>query len=156
MRRVALIVFVMVTLVGCASRQAQNDVELTIADSSLELRLSREIVLTMLGESLETSLDCDGDLDEDVRALLEPLAHSHRRTTELRGGDERVVARRRGSSLRFTISGEDGGRLEATMPWAVGECLLGRRTTLEAAIGSRPIQVRLTTASGKTVTAMVR
>jgi hypothetical protein len=42
------------------------------------------------------------------------------------------------------------------VPWAVGECLLGRDITLDQALGSRTIEVELVTDNGKTVTARLR
>jgi hypothetical protein len=144
------------TVVACASSRPANDFELAVGDSAVEIALSRDVVLAMLGNSLGTSLECDGEGDEDVRVLLAALAHDRRGTMTMRHGEDRVVARRRGSRLTLTVTGDDGGQLEATVPWAVGECLLGRRTTVEEALGSRPISVRLTTAEGTIVTARLR
>ncbi len=144
------------TVAACASSGPSNDFELAIGGGAVEIALSRDVVLAMLGDSLGTSLECDGEVDEDVRALLAPLAQHRRETMTMRHGEDRVIARRRGSRLTLTVTGDDGGRLEATVPWAVGECLLGRSTTVEEALGSRAISVRLTTAEGKTVTARLR
>jgi len=140
-------------LVACASSKPKSDFEVFYGDDTLNIELSRDAVVGMLENGLDTTMDCDGNLDPDMKALLQPLEHKRHATASRGDGDDRVVAKRRGSQLIFIVTGTGSGHLKATLPWTVGECLLGRKTTFEGALGSSPIKVELTTENGKTIRA---
>ena len=154
--RCATVLCIIAIIFGCASSQPENDFEMTIGDGAMSLELDRAVLVGMLEDGLNTTLSCDGEVDPEVEAMLEPLQRRRNGKTVTGEGSDRVVAQRRGSRLTLVIGDTRSGHLEATMPWAVGECLLGKATTIEKALGSAPIKVKLTTDEGKTVTAELR
>jgi hypothetical protein len=111
-----------------------------------------------LEEALGTKLDCQGELDPEMNELLTTLQRRGRRgRVTLKDEDGRIVASRRvasrrGASLRLLIK-ESGskGKIEASMPWAVAECLLGRSMSLDQALdhGRQPITVKITGENGR-------
>ena len=141
---------------ACASSPPANDFEMSITDGNLDVALSRDLVVSMLADSLDAELDCGGDLDGDLRRLLEPLAQKSRGRTSMRQDGDRVIVVRRGSRLTFKIDDDGGGRLEASIPWAVGQCLLGCSTSLDEAIGSGPIELTVVTDGGRRLTARLQ
>jgi hypothetical protein len=108
--------------------------------------LAREVLEGALG----TELDCRAEIDPDFEVLLRMLDERGRGSrATLRDGDTVVRARRRGKSIRFDISGSDHeGKIEAIVPWALAECLLGRATKVHDTAG--PIKVKITGEGGGT------
>jgi hypothetical protein len=143
--------------VGCATAEPESDLRLDIADDDIELTVSSETVRSLLAEALDHPLECSGDVDPDLRAFLERLDRGPRARATLTSGDGTLTGRRRGGRLELRANGTEGGRLEATLPWAVGECLLGRGTTVERALGAGriPVEVRVVSADGGTLVARV-
>lgn len=141
---------------ACASSKPDDDFNLTVADGKVNMELSKDVVIGMLEDGLDTDLDCNGDVDDDIRRLLEPLARKRNARASLGEGEDRIEATRRGSHLTLTIGDQREGHLKATVPWAVGECLLGRETSIEKALGSKAIKVELVTDDGKTISARLR
>lgn len=76
-------------------------------------------------------------------------------TSTIGEGEDRIVARRRGSKLDLTIGDRNAAHIRAKMSWGIAECLLGRNTTLEEALGSGAITVKLTTETGTSVQAVL-
>jgi hypothetical protein len=134
---------------ACASSDTSSSARLEVAGTSGEamtLAVSSEIARQLLEDALGSELRCAADLDPDTERMLRTLASRSGRYTATEDGTT-LVARRRGRSLRLQIRSE-GARLEARMPWAVAECLLGRRTDLESVLAESPIRVHLRTANG--------
>jgi hypothetical protein len=59
-----------------------------------------------------------------------------------------VDGRRRGGKLDLTLRGNGSGKIEATMPWAIAECLLGNTTSIDKTLNSS-IRVKVTNESGR-------
>jgi len=136
---------------GCASSSSQPDLtidfdddeNLTIAVSTI---LAREVIDGFVG----SHLDCKGELDPEVETMLQTLdRQGPRSSATYRDEDTTVVARRRGGKLHLEIGGAGSGAIEATMPWAVAECLLGRKTSVDKAVRSS-IKVKVTGEDGST------
>ncbi len=145
-----------VLLTACASSKPKEGFEMAITADSLSVQMSREMVIGLLEDGLDTTLDCNTELDAELRELLEPLARKRYATGTIGEGDDRIVARRRGSKLDLTIGDRNAAHIRAKMSWGIAECLLGRNTTLEEALGSGAITVKLTTETGTVVQAVLR
>jgi hypothetical protein len=122
-------------LSSCASSQPNPDLRLDLTGNDLELTVSSDLARGLLEEALDTHLDCSGDLDPTLRAFLDRLAARPRSRASLRDDGTVIRGARRGGVLELKVNGSDGGRLRATLPWAVGECLLGDRVTLGDVLG---------------------
>jgi hypothetical protein len=144
--------------VGCSSSRSEPDLRLDLDDSSIELAVSSDLARSLLEDALDTPLDCSGDLDPELRSFLAALDRRSRGRATLRNGNSELVGRRRGGRLDLELRGRDGGRLEATLPWAVADCLLGRDITLDEALGRgrRPVEVRVVGADGQRLAASLR
>ena len=155
--RLAILICAASLAIGCATAEPQPDLRLDLADHDIELTVSSEAVRSLLADALDQPLECSGDVDADLRRFLERLDRGPRARATLTGDDGTVTGRRRGGRLELRADGTDGGRLEATVPWAVGECLLGRGTTVEEALGAGrvPVEVRVVSADGGTLVARV-
>jgi hypothetical protein len=141
---------------GCRSwRQQDNEpAVVTSGSNSVSLSFSTELARSTLEGLLGKKLECTGELDPEVSKLLHILKRQGRLGRAILDvEDGRLVASRQGSTFRLqyqkTLSVE---KLDATMPWAVAECLLGRSMTLDEALdyGRQPIKVKITGADGHT------
>jgi len=149
---------VLLLATACASsKPKQPTLSITSGEgedsSNLSITLSSDLARSALEAALGTKLDCKGELDPDVAAVLGSLQQKGRSGRVTRQYDDgRLVARRRGSTLHLEFeSRDDDGKLEAVMPWAVAECLLGRSMTLADALGhgKQTIKVKLTGEDGE-------
>jgi hypothetical protein len=90
-----------------------------------------------------------GEIDTGMEKLLQKLDQGGPRSrASYRDGETTIAARRRGGRLDLDISGAGSGRIEATMPWAVADCLLGKTTTIDKTITSS-IKVKVTNEDGR-------
>jgi hypothetical protein len=135
--------------VACTSSKAQPDLAVDVDDQeNLSIAISSAVARGVMEDLVGSHLDCEGDVDPDVEKLLSTLDRGGSRSNATyRDGETTVAARRRGGKLHFDISGGGSGKIEATMPWAVAECLLGRGTTIDKAIRSS-IKVKVTNEGG--------
>jgi hypothetical protein len=126
-----------VTVWACASSEPQSDLDLEIDGSEIRLALSEEVARGAVERLLGSGLECDGEVDDGLLELLMELdRRGPRARATRRDGDTTLDARRRGSRLDLEIRGGGPGTIEASMPWAVAECLLGRTTTVRHAVSS--------------------
>jgi hypothetical protein len=153
---IATVIGLAVILTACASSKPEEDFVMAIGENNLNLKLSREMVIGLLEDGLDTSFDCNSEPDSEIRALLEPLEHRRYATTVIGEKEDQVIAKRRGSNIEFTIGDRKADHLKARMSWGVAQCLLGRDITLEQALGSQGISVKLTTENGKVLQATLR
>lgn len=159
MRRLLMIVTAALllgpTLLACSSTKKDNTLTFEYGGGSTELTISDEVVRGLLEDALDSEIDCDGDLDPPFRTVLEQLERKPKGRASIQGSDSTLYAKRRGGTLDLRIDAQDGGRIEAKMPWAVAECMLGRSTTLDEALGSGrvPIEVKITSSEGTRITA---
>jgi hypothetical protein len=134
---------------SCASSEPQSDLELAVDGNEIRLAVSevaaREVMENLVGSAIE----CDGDIDPSLQTLLETLDRGgpHSRAS-YRDGETTVDARRRGGRFDIDIRGYGSGRIEATMPWVVAECLLGHTTTINDAVTSS-IRVKVINEDGR-------
>ncbi len=154
--RFFVVVGLAVLLTACVSSKPEESFEMAITADSLSVQLSREMVIGLLEDGLDTTFDCDTEPDSELRELLEPLARRRYASSTIGEGDDRVVARRRGSKLDLTIGDRHAAHIRAKMSWEIAECLLGRDTNLEEALGNGGITVKLTTETGAVVQAVLR
>jgi len=139
----------LVLAVACTSSKQQPDLVVDYDDDkNLTVAISSAVARGIMEELIGSDLDCKGDLDPEVETMLQTLdKKGPRSSAAYRDEDTTVAAQRRGGKLHLEISGSGSGKIEATMPWAVAECLLGRKTTLDEAIQSS-IKVKVTNEDG--------
>lgn len=138
-----------VTVFACASSEPRSDLDLEIDGSEIRLALSEEVARGAVESLLGPGLECGGEVDDGLRDLLVDLdRRGPRARATRRDGDTTLEARRRGARLDLEIRGTGPGTIEASMPWAVAECLLGRTTTVERAISSS-IEVTVNNPGGR-------
>ena len=136
-------------LVSCASSEPKSDFELDVDSDEIRVAISEEVARGLIEEFLGASLDCDGEVDDGLGQLLTQLDRGgpHSRAT-YRDGESTINAQRRGRKVTFDLAGRGTGGIEATMPWAVAECLLGRSTTVDKSFSSA-IKVKVTNPDGR-------
>jgi len=136
-------------LAGCASGQTKS---LTISEADggngVAVAVSEALAREIFEGAIGTELDCRADLDPKFESMLRTLDRGGRGSqTTLRVDDTIVHARRRNKSIRFDISDRDrDGSIEAVVPWAFAECLLGRSTSIGE--GAGPIRIKFTGEGG--------
>lgn len=134
---------------GCASSTPQSDLDLKLDDEEMQLTLSEAWARAAVEGLLGSALECRGDADAGLRELLEELDRGGPRShATRRDGETTLEARRRGGRLDVEIRGSTSGRIEARMPWAMAECLLGRSTSTDRAITSA-IDVKVSNPAGR-------
>ena len=149
--RGAVLVAVMVMVVACASSKPPSDFELNVDSDEIRVAISKEAARGMLDGLIGSELKCDGELDGNMKRLLRELdAGGPRARATFRDGETTVEGRRHGKRLDFVVRGEGPGRFEATMPWAIGRCLLGDTATFDQATASS-ITVKVSNEKGRDV-----
>jgi hypothetical protein len=147
-RRLLTLVAVLLLTVACTSSKSQPDLVVDLDEDNFSIAISSAAARGVIEDLIGSQLDCRGEVDADVEALLRTLAYGgSRATATFRDGETTVVARRRGGKLRLDIGGAGPGKIEATMPWAVAECLLGKEISVDRAFRSS-IKVKVTTEDG--------
>jgi len=151
-RRIRLLISsfaVLLLIVGCTSSKSQPDLAVDLDDDdNLSIAISSAVARGVMEDLVGSQLDCDGDLDPDLEKLLSTLDKGgNRSNATYRDGETTVAARRRGGKLHFDVRGSGSGKIEATMPWAIAECLLGNETTIDKAVRSS-IKVKVTNEGG--------
>lgn len=134
---------------ACASSEPRSDLELELGGDEIRLAVSEEVARGVVEGLLGSSLECGGDIDEGLRELLTALDRGGPRSRATRrDGETTLDARRRGGRLDLELRESGPGKIEASMPWAVAECLLGRTTTVERAVSSS-IKVKVSNPNGR-------
>jgi len=147
-RRLLTSVAVLLLTVACTSSKSQPDLVVDLDEDKFSIAISSAAARGVIEDLVGSQLDCKGEVDSDVEALLRTLAKGgSRATATFRDGETTVVARRRGGKLRLDIGGAGPGKIEATMPWAVAECLLGQEISVDRAVRSS-IKVKVTDEDG--------
>ncbi|MFV2071938.1 MAG: hypothetical protein ACC742_04705 [Thermoanaerobaculales bacterium] len=150
-QRLFTLIACLVLTAACASSSSQPDLTIDLDDDAnftvaVSTILAREVVDGLVG----SHLDCKGELDPEVETMLQILdKRGPRSSATYRDEDTTVVARRRGAKLHLEIRGTGSGAIEATMPWTIAECLLGRETSVDRAVRSS-IKVKVTAEDGST------
>jgi hypothetical protein len=136
-------------IAACASSETKSDLNIAVDSDEIRVAVSEAVARGVVESLLGDDVECDGDIDDDFKNLLARLDRSGPRSrATYRDGENTIDARRRGGRLDLDITGQGSGRIEATMPWAIAECLLGNATTLDESI-TRAIKVKVTNSEGR-------
>lgn len=138
-----------VMIAACASSETKSDLNIAVDSDEIRVAVSEAVARGVVESLLGDDVECDGDIDDDFKNLLTRLDRSGPRSrATYRDGENTIDARRRGGRLDLDITGQGSGRIEATMPWAIAECLLGNATTLDESV-TRGIKVKVTNSEGR-------
>jgi hypothetical protein len=149
LKLVALILIIAFFALACASSQNQSDLELDIDSDEIRLAVSKEVAQGVMEDLIGADLECEGDVDGHFGALLEELdRNGPRAKAHYRDGESVVEGRRRGGKLDLEIRGAGSGSIEATMPWAIAECMLGKNTSIDKTM-TKSIRVKVTNNDGR-------
>lgn len=122
----------LVAAASCTSSEPKSDLKIDVNSNEIRVAVSEEVARGLMEELIGADLECKGELDGGFEKLLQTLDRDGPRSrAAYRDGDTTVAARRHGGKLDLDITGHGPGRIEATMPWAVAECLLGTATTID-------------------------
>jgi len=134
---------------SCASSEPKSDFELDINSDEITVAVSEAVARGLMEDLIGADLECDGDLDGHLEAFLEKLDEGGPRArASYRDGENTVDGRRRGGKLDLKIRGAGSGKIEATMPWAIAECMLGKNTSIDDTFTSS-IKVKVTNEDGR-------
>lgn len=146
---VVLMLVIAFLALACASSEPKSDFELDIDDDEITVAISEAVARGVMEDLVGTDMECDGDLDGHLRAFLEKLDRDGPRArASYRDGESTIDGRRRGGKLDLKVHGAGSGKIEATMPWAVAECMLGRSTSIDKSFTSS-IKVKVTNEDGR-------
>ena len=147
--RAGVVVALVAFAAGCASSEPKSDLNIDVDDNEIRVAVSAEVARGLMEELIGSDLDCQGEIDTGMEKLLRELDHGGPRSrASYRDGETTIAARRRGGKLNLEIDGSGSGRIEATMPWAVADCLLGKTTTIDKTVTSS-IKVKVTNEDGR-------
>ncbi len=147
--RMGAVVALVTLTAGCASSEPKSHLNIDVDDNEFRVAVSAEVARGLMEELIGSDLDCQGEIDTGMEKLLQKLDQGGPRSrASYRNGETTIAARRRGGRLDLEISGAGSGRIEATMPWAVADCLLGKTTTIDKAVTSS-IKVKVTNEDGR-------
>jgi hypothetical protein len=147
-KRGVISVAILTLALSCASSEPKSDFELDINDNEITVAISEVVARGVLEDLIGSDLECDEGADGHFRAFLEKLDQGGPRAkASYRDGEGTIDGRRRGSKLDLKVSGAGSGKIEATMPWAIAECMLGRSTSIDKSFTS--IKVKVTNEDGR-------
>ena len=134
---------------SCASSEPESDFELDIDSDEIRVAVSEAVARGVMEDLIGADLECDGEVDGHLKAFLEKLDEGGPRArASYRDGENTVDGRRRGRKLDLKIRGAGSGKIEATMPWAIAECMLGNNTSIDDTLTSS-IKVKVTNEDGR-------
>ncbi len=134
---------------ACASSEPKSDFDLAVNDDEIMVAVSKSMAQGVIEGLVGADLDCKSEIDGGMEALLTKLDRGGPRShATYRDGETRIDATRRGGKLDLDIRGEGSGRIEATMPWAVAQCLLGQNTSIDRTLTSS-VKVKVTNEDGR-------
>lgn len=147
--KLVVIVATAAMIAGCATSEPKSDLNIDVNDTNISVAVSESVARGLMANLIGSDLDCRSDIDGNMETLLEKLDRGGPRSrATVRDGETTLSAHRRGGRLDLDISGAGSGRIEATMPWAVAECLLGNTTTIDHAVTSA-IRVKVVNPEGR-------
>jgi len=127
---------------ACASSEPKSDFELDVNDDEITVALSEAVARGVMEDLIGSDLECDEGADGRFGAFLQKLDQGGPRAkASYRDGESTIDGRRRGSKLDLKVSGAGSGKIEATMPWAIAECMLGRSTSIDKSFTSIKVKV---------------
>ena len=144
----ALVLVIAFFALACASSEPKSDFELDVNDDEITVALSEAVARGVMEDLIGADFECDEGADGQFGAFLEKLDQGGTRAkASYRDGENTIDGRRRGSKLDLKIHGAGSGKIEATMPWAIAECMLGRSTSIDKSFTS--IKVKVTNENGR-------
>ena len=147
--RVMVAIITVAVAASCASSEPKSDLDINVDSDEIRVALSEEIARGLIEDYVGADLSCDGEIDGDMERLLQKLDRDGPRSkASYRDGETTISARRRGGKFDLDISGRGSGRIEATMPWAIADCMLGKTTQLDRALTSS-IKVKVINEDGR-------
>lgn len=147
--RIGAVVALTLFAITCASSEPKSDLNIDVNDQEIRVAVSAAVARGLMEELIGSDLDCQGEIDTGMERLLRELDQGGPRSrASYRDGETTIAARRRGGRLDLDIRGAGSGRIEATMPWAVADCLLGKTTTIDKTVTSS-IKVKVTNEDGR-------
>ena len=142
-------VAILALALSCASSKPKSDLDVEIDSDEIRVVFSEAVARGVMDDLIGADLECEGEVDGHLKALLEKLDEGGPRArASYRDGEDTVAGRRRGGKLDLEIRGTGSGKIEATMPWAIAECLLGNNTTIDDTVTSS-IRVKVTNDDGR-------
>jgi hypothetical protein len=133
---------------ACASSEPKSDFELDIDDDEITVAISKAAAQGLMEGLIGSDLECEEGADGQFRTFLEKLDQGGPRAkASYRDSENTIEGRRRGSKLDLKIRGAGSGKSEATMPWAIAECMLGNSTSIDESFTS--IKVKVTNEDGR-------
>ena len=133
---------------ACASSEPTSDFALDIDDDEITVAISKAAAQGLMEGLIGSDLECEEGADGQFRTFLEKLDQAGPRAkASYRDSENTIEGRRRGSKLDLKISGTGSGKIEATMPWAIAECMLGNSTSVDESFTS--IKVKVTNDDGR-------
>lgn len=134
---------------ACASSEPKSDFELDVDDDEIRVAVSEAVARGVMENMIGSDLACEDGADGQFKAFLERLDRGGPGAKASYRDDESTIeGRRRGKKLDLKIRGAGSGKIEATMPWAVAECLLGYDTSIDESFASS-IRVKVTNEEGR-------
>ncbi len=144
-----IILAALMVAIACASSEPKSDFAIHVDSDEIKVAMSAEMARGLMEELIGADLDCTSEIDRGMEELLLKLQRDGPRArATYRDGESTIGGRRRGGRLDLDITGDGPGRIEATMPWAVADCLLGNRTTINDTVTSS-IEVEVTNEDGR-------
>jgi hypothetical protein len=133
---------------ACASSEPEHDFELDVNDDEITVALSQAVARGVMEGLVGSDLECEDGADGEFRIFLERLDRGGSRAkASFRDGESTIDGRRRGSKLDLKIHRAGSGKIEATFPWAMAECMLGRSTSIDKSFSS--VKVKVTNPDGR-------
>ncbi len=143
--RASALLGVALTVGACASGSAGTR-SVTIGEvrhgHGVQVAVSEALARELLESAIGSELTCRGEVDGEFGSVLRVLDEGGpgTRATFRKGGDI-LLARRTRRNLELRLRDRDGGGgIDAVLPWALAECMLGR----SARLGADVAHVRLT------------
>lgn len=147
--RLTIAAVMMMAAVSCASSEPKSDFAIDVDSDEIRVAMSAEVARGLLEELIGADLDCKSEIDRGMEELLLKLQRDGPRARAMyRHGESTIQAQRRGGKFDLDITGEGNSKIETTMPWAVADCLLGNRTSINDTVTSS-IKVKVTNEDGR-------
>jgi hypothetical protein len=140
---------VLMVAVACASSEPKSDFAIDVDSDEIKVAMSAEVARGLIEELIGADLDCKSEVDRGMAELLLELQHDGPRAhATYRDGESTIRAHRRGGKLDLEITGDGPGKIEARMPWAIADCLLGNKTSIDETVTSS-ITVKVSNQDGR-------
>jgi len=147
--RLTVLAAMMMAAISCASAEPKSDFAIDVDSDEIRVAMSAEVARGLMEELIGADLDCKSEIDDGMEKLLLKLQRDGPRARATsRNGESTIRGSRRGNRVDLVITGEGQGKIETTMPWAVAECLLGNRTSIDDTVTSS-IKVKVTNEDGR-------